>query len=172
MAALATTLPVVCVRCFAAAADAAPVALLDRRDTCSGDRAHGRDPSSLWGMDVAALAISILAMAIAISAEIRARRTEIRFEVELDEKYRGRIVIRNVGTKTAKSVTVDPKSLAGVRYPANHLDPLDLIPGDKTEVWAEEEDHDQIPNTLRVRFGAMGRGIRAVKVPGDGRPSV
>jgi len=47
---LAATLPVVCVRRLAAAPDAPTVALLDRCDTCSGDRAHGLITGSLRSM--------------------------------------------------------------------------------------------------------------------------
>lgn len=115
-----------------------------------------------------AIIVSLVALGFSVSAELRARRAEVKFEVELDEKNLGRIIVRNTGSKTVRGVHIERDALAGVRYTASHNEAKTLIPGDKIEIWADAPDHDNIPNTLRVRFGRSG--VRALKVPGDGRP--
>ena len=118
---------------------------------------------------VIAVFISLLALVVSGLAEWRARRAEVRFEIELDERNPGRIIVRNTGSKTVRRTRIDPTSLSQVRYTSSHNKPKDLIAGDKLEVWADEADHSFIPNTLRIRFGRFG--VRAVKVPGEGRPA-
>jgi hypothetical protein len=119
---------------------------------------------------IVAVGFSLAAFLFSLSAERRARRAEVTFNVELDEEHKGRIIVRNTGSKTVRNVHIAPDNLSGVRYTASHNKPRTLISGDKLEVWADAADHDNIPNTLRIRFGRFG--ARAVRVPGEGRPVV